>query len=102
MVTGSGVCSRVSALTLEELKVHRGTWTNLALPRGRHRCWGGIEWGGSALTRSGKASTRNESLSLREPELVRPGREPSRQMGHVSEDPEVMPGALRTETEGET
>ena len=57
---------------------------------------------GSALTRSGKASARNGSLNLREPKLVRPGKEPSRQKGRVSEDPEVMPGGLRTEIEGET
>ena len=57
---------------------------------------------GSALTRSGKASARNGSLNPREPKLVRPGKEPSRQKGHVSEDPEVMPGGLRTEIEGET
>ena len=41
-------------------------------------------------------------MNLREPKLVRPGKEPSRQKGHVSEDPEVMPGGLRTEIEGET
>ena len=41
-------------------------------------------------------------MNPREPKLVRPGKEPSRQKGHVSEDPEVMPGGLRTEIEGET
>ena len=43
---GQVSCSHVSALTLEELQVHRGMWTSLALPRERHRCWGGIEWVG--------------------------------------------------------
>ena len=44
--------------------------------------------GGSALTGSGKASPRSGGLNPRDPELVRPCKEP---WGAVFEDPEVMP-----------